>query len=159
MKAKNIGLLIACIIACQLAGAIGSLFTFSAIPAWYATLNKPFFSPPNWLVGPAWLTLYTLMGIALYLVWAKRKENAKANAAIAVFGVQLALNALWSILFFGLRSPLLGLVEIIALWLAILFTILKFHAVSKKAARLLVPYILWVSFASALNFAIVVLNP
>ena len=140
MKTKNIGKLILTIIVCQIAGVIGSIFTTPAIPEWYATLQKPFFTPPSWLFGPAWITLYTLMGISLYLVWNKRDKRVKE--AVSIFFVQLILNSVWSILFFGLRSPFLAFIEIIILWIAILFTILKFYRISKNAGLLLIPYII-----------------
>jgi len=132
---------------------VGSIFTTSAIPGWYATLQKPSFSPPNFLFAPVWTTLYILMGISLALIL-----NKKNKTAIIFFVVQLVLNSLWSILFFGLKSPKLAFVEIIFLWLAILITILKFFKISKLAGWLFVPYLLWVSFASFLNLTIVKLN-
>jgi translocator protein len=148
-----------CIVICQIPGAFGSLFTIMAIPAWYATLNKPFFSPPNWLFAPVWLSLYTLMGISLYLVLEKgRKLHKPIKPAAVVFGVQLALNALWSFIFFGLRSPALGFITIVLLWISIAYSVKEFRAIDKKAAYLLVPYILWVSFAAILNLAIMILN-
>jgi len=158
MKAKRVGMLAVAIIACLLAGAIGSVFTIESISGWYASLNKPFFTPPNWLFGPAWTTLYLLMGISLYLVWEKSGKDKKAKTAIIIFASQLALNILWSVIFFGLRLPFPAFVEIIALWLAIFFTIRAFYPISKKAAWLLVPYICWVSFAAALNLAVALLN-
>jgi len=132
---------------------VGSIFTTPAIPGWYATLQKPSFSPPNFLFAPVWTTLYILMGISLALIL-----NKKNKTAIIFFVVQLVLNSLWSILFFGLKSPKLAFVEIIFLWLAILITILKFFKISKLAGWLFVPYLLWVSFASVLNLTIVKLN-
>jgi len=141
---------------CQMAGVVGSFFTASSIATWYAALNKPAFSPPNWLFGPAWIILYFLMGVSLYIVWESRAKGKKT--ALAFFSAQLALNALWPVIFFGLKSPLLAFIVIIALWLAILLTILKFYRISGKAAYLLMPYILWVSFAAILNLAIVFLN-
>lgn len=131
------------------------MFTSSSVSTWYATLAKPSFNPPSWLFGPVWTVLYILMGIALYLAWTKRKE---ANGEIAVFTAQLALNMLWSALFFGLRNPSWALIEIIILWVMILVTMMKFYAIEKKAGYLLVPYLLWVSFATVLNVAIVILN-
>jgi tryptophan-rich sensory protein len=154
MKTKDIIKLSVCILVCQLAGVVGSIFTLASIPTWYATLQKPFFNPPNWLFGPAWIVLYTLMGISLFLVWRKNPTRP----AMGVFGVQLVLNTLWSIVFFGLKSPLFGLVVIVLLWPAILITILRFRSISKPAALLLVPYILWVSFAAVLNAAVFILN-
>lgn len=144
---------------CLLAGAVGSLFTTPAIPTWYATLVKPALNPPSWVFGPVWTVLYILMGIALYLVWIKGWERKDVKVAMAIFGVQLILNVLWSYLFFGLQSPFLALIEIVLLWIAILMTILAFYRVSVPAAVLLVPYILWVTFASYLNYGIYVLNP
>ncbi len=143
------------IVICLAAGAIGSFFTTPAINSWYVFLIKPSFSPPNWLFAPVWTTLYILMGIALFLVWQKAKENKKA---IIFFSAQLILNSLWSILFFGLKSPGLALGEIVVLWLLILLTILQFKKISKSAAWLLLPYLLWVSFATFLNLAIFRLN-
>jgi benzodiazapine receptor len=146
------------IIICQFAGVIGSVFTTPAIPTWYATLIKPSFTPPNWIFSPVWISLYLLMGISVFLVWRKGIENPQVNLALRFFIVQLILNSLWSVLFFGLRSPFLGLVEIIILWIFILLTILYFFRVSKTAGILLWPYILWVSFAAVLNFSLWRLN-
>ena len=158
MKLKSIPHLVGFIVLSQLAGVIGSVFTFQSVTGWYTTLARPWFTPPNWLFGPAWVTLYFLMGVAAYLVWEKGWEKKEVKTALYWFGFQLALNALWSILFFGLQSPLYGLVGIVVLWLSIAMTIKKFNCVSKKAAWLLVPYILWVSFATLLNFSIWTLN-
>jgi benzodiazapine receptor len=153
---KDIKKLIYSLIICLAAGAIGSLFTSSSIPTWYAALNKPFFNPPNWLFGPVWTLLYVLMGISLYLVWSRGFKKNKD--AITWFFVQLILNTLWSILFFGLKSPLSAFIEIILLWIAILVTLIKFHKISKNSAYLLIPYLAWVSFAAVLNFSIFYLN-
>ena len=149
--------LFASLLVCQLAGGIGSVFTFPNITSWYATLNKPAFNPPNWLFAPAWTTLFILMGLALYLVW--ERGGWKANKLpITVFGIQLLLNILWSVLFFGLQNPLAAFVEIIFLWIAILGTIMLFYRVEKTAAYLMVPYICWVTFAALLNYSIWLLN-
>jgi benzodiazapine receptor len=148
--------LIISIIGVQLAGIIGSVFTSSSITSWYATINKPSFNPPNWIFGPVWTILYLMMGISFYLIWVN--YDKKSKNAVIIFGVQLLLNTLWSILFFGLQSPLFAFIEIIILWIAILVTIILFYKVSKKAAILLVPYILWVSFAAVLNFSIWLIN-
>jgi benzodiazapine receptor len=155
---RDFAKLLAAILLCQAAGFVGSLFTFASIPTWYASLNKPWFNPPNWLFGPAWITLYTLMGISLFIVW-RKGLNESTRLPLIVFGLQLFLNALWSILFFGLQMPLLAFIEIIALWAAIAFTIYKFYPISRKAAWLLVPYLAWVSFAALLNYSIWALNP
>lgn len=138
-----------------LVGFLGSYFTISSIPTWYATLNKPFFSPPNFLFAPVWTALYILMGISLYLVLISKKNK---DLAVKVFLIQLFLNFLWSFIFFGLQNPLIAFLEIVALWVSILFTIKFFYPISKTSAYLLIPYILWVSFALILNLAIVLLN-
>ncbi|MBI2018800.1 tryptophan-rich sensory protein [Candidatus Daviesbacteria bacterium] len=148
---KNIPKLILSIGLCLGAGIMGSFFTVSAIPTWYQTLNKPIFSPPNWVFGPVWTILYILMGISLYLVWTKKKVPT-------VFWIQLILNAVWSVIFFGMRNPALALVDIIALWIAIVLTIKALYKINKLAGNLLIPYLLWVSFATVLNLAIIILN-
>jgi benzodiazapine receptor len=150
--------LIASLVICQLAGVIGSIFTTSAISTWYATLKKPAFTPPNWVFSPAWITLFVLMGISAFLVWNKGLSDQKVKIALSIFVAQLLLNVLWSVMFFGLRSPLAGLIEIAVLWIAILLSILYFFKVSEIAGVLLLPYILWVSFAAILNFSIWRLN-
>ena len=147
--------LILSIAVCQLAGFIGSFFTNAGLVDWYSTLNKPWFTPPGWFIGAVWITLFTLMGISLYLVWKK----GFTRTALGIFAAQLALNMLWSFLFFGLRSPLLGLAGIIPLWILIAFNIWAFWKVEKRAGYLLVPYIAWVTVATTLNYYIWVLNP
>ena len=149
---------VSAVLICFLAGGIGTLFTVSAIPTWYATLNKPFFSPPNWLFGPAWTTLYMLMGISAATIWQKGIKNKKIKDAIYLFGIQLGLNAIWSPVFFGAKNLLLALVIIILMWIYILKTILAFRKIDKIASYLLYPYIAWVSFATVLNFAVWLLN-
>ncbi len=149
--------LIASIIVCQLTGIIGAIFTTPSISGWYAGLNKPFFNPPNWLFGPVWTLLYLLMGISLYLVW-KQKGGAEIRTALIFFTIQLGLNTLWSIIFFGMRLPSVAFIEILILLVFIVLTIIKFFPLSKVSAYLLIPYLLWVSFASLLNFYIVKLN-
>lgn len=135
---------------------LGSAFTISSIGNWYTTLNKPFFSPPNFVFGPVWTILYILMGISLYLLWTSKKKGK--DKAIKLFLVQLVLNLFWSIIFFGLHNPQLALAEIIALWIFIFLTIRQSYPVSKTSAYLLYPYIAWVSFALVLNLFIAVLN-
>jgi len=137
-----------------LASAIGGFFTTNSVSTWYVTLIKPPFNPPSWVFGPVWGILYLLMGISLYLVWIKKFDKK----AFTFFGIQLFLNALWSILFFGLKNPLFSFIEIIILWIAILMTIIYFYRINKNSAYLLIPYILWVTFASVLNFSIFILN-
>ena len=144
--------LILSILFCLFVGFAGSLATTPSIPTWYATLNKPFFSPPNWLFGPVWTLLYIFMGISLYLIWSKPKKLK------IIFFTQLFLNFLWSLIFFGLHQPLLAFLEIIALWYFIFFYIRQALLVSRLAAYLFYPYLAWVSFASILNLAVALLN-
>ncbi len=151
--------LAAAVIVCNLAGFAGSFFTMPSIPTWYASINKPFFTPPNWVFAPAWTTLFVLMGIGLYMVWDKTNFSGKGRFALYVFGFQLFLNIMWSALFFGLQSPMYAFFEIIALWIAILFTIMKFREIDRKAGYVLVPYMAWVTFAALLNLSVWLLNP
>lgn len=150
MKIKY-GKLILAIIITQLAGIIGSFFTTPNIPTWYANINKPGFTPPSWLFAPVWITLYLMMGISLYLIWEKKLNPIW-------FYIQLVLNSLWSILFFGLQQPMIAFIEIMALWAFILITIITAFKKSRAASYLLIPYLAWVSFAGALNLAIAILN-
>lgn len=139
------------------AGGIGSLATVPNIPTWYAALEKPFFNPPNWVFGPVWTLLYVLMGVSLYLIWINKGKKPK-QSAYNLFGAQLVLNALWSIVFFGLHQPWLAVIVIMALLTTLTLTIRSFAPYSKMAAWLLVPYIAWVSFATTLNISIALLN-
>lgn len=144
---------------CQLAGAIGAVFTMPRISTWYAVLVKPPFNPPSWIFGPVWTMLYTLMGVAAFLVWQRRKKQKKAvQHALTVFGAQLALNSLWSIVFFGLGQLWGAFLVIIALWSAIFATYLLFWKLSKTSGVLFLPYLAWVTFASLLNFSVALLN-
>lgn len=154
-RRSNLARFVVSVVICETAGIIGSTFTISAIPNWYAALQKPWFTPPNWLFGPVWLTLYFLMGATLYILWGKRHRS---GTALAVFAVQLALNAAWSAVFFGAHELFYGFAVIIALWLAILATMALSYRVSRSAAALLIPYIVWVTIASALNYYVWVLN-
>ena len=147
------------IVACQCAGLIGSAFTTPAIPTWYAALEKPLFTPPNWLFAPAWITLYLLMGISASIVWQRGLDVPRVRTALIIFLIQLILNALWSVVFFGLESPLYGVIVIAVLWIAIVLTIVQFFRISTLAGALLLPYIGWVTFAAALNISIFMLNP
>lgn len=156
---KNFIKLLISIIICQLAGGIGSIFTSKSVSTWYLTINKPSFTPPNWLFAPVWIGLFLLMGISLFLVWSHLAVALqKRRRALTIFFIQLFFNILWSVMFFGLKSPLLGFIVIIVLWILILLTIIKFFKISKLAGWLLIPYILWVSFATILNLAILILN-
>ncbi len=150
--------LIISVVGCELVGILGTPFTLNAIPTWYATLNKPTFAPPNWIFGPAWTLLYFLMGVAFFLIWRRGWKKKELRFARNLFLIQLALNFIWSPIFFGLRSPLLGLIIIIAMWLLIIATMKKMHPLSKPAFYFLIPYLLWVTFATLLNGAIVMLN-
>ena len=146
------------ILFCQAAGIVGSLFTAPAIKTWYVTLNKPSFNPPNWLFAPVWTILFLLMGISFFLILEKGTDKKARGDAFFVFIFQFILNVEWSILFFGLNFLFAAFIEIIILWVAILATIIKFYKVYKPAAYLLIPYFLWVTFASVLNFFIWRLN-
>lgn len=141
---------------CQFVGIIGSIFTASSVTNWYVTLEKPDFTPPGWIFAPIWVIMYFLMGISLYLLWiSKTKDNRKA---FTVFAVQLILNASWSFLFFGLKSPLYGLIDILFLLAAVILTILFLYKISVLATALLFPYLVWVVFATVLNYNILLLN-
>jgi tryptophan-rich sensory protein len=152
----NLVLLIVCILIPLFVGGIGSIFTSSSVGGWYSVLQKPTFNPPSWIFPVVWNFLFILMGISLYfLIFSKSKFK---KTALWLFGIQLGLNLLWSILFFALRNPLFALIEIFVLWVFILLTIIYSFKVNKKSGYLLLPYILWVSFAIILNFAIVLIN-
>lgn len=158
MTRSSLGKLLAAIAVSELAGVLGSIFTASSVREWYVTLTKAPLTPPSWVFGPVWTTLFALMGIAAFLVWQQGLKRNDVRVALRLFIGQLALNLLWSILFFGARSPGAALIEIIVLWMAILATILAFKNISKPAAWLLVPYLLWVTFATYLNASIWILN-
>ena len=149
-------ILILFIIGCNIIGAIGALWT-SADSNWYNDLNKPSFNPPSWVFGPAWTLLFSLMGIALYFVFFSPSSQVRTIALI-LFGVQFLLNILWSYLFFGAHNPLFSLIEIIFLLVLIILTSVYFFKVNSLSGFLMIPYILWVSFASFLNYSIWILN-
>ncbi len=157
-KSKNLIRLVISIGTPLLAGVVGSAFTAPAIEGWYSALTKPALNPPEWVFGPVWTLLYILMGISLYLIWSRGWDKKQVRTAIAVFAIQLGLNAAWSIIFFGLQSPAWALAEIAVLWIAIVATIVLFYKISRPAAYLLIPYIAWVSFAAYLNYTIWLLN-
>ncbi|MFZ2682075.1 MAG: TspO/MBR family protein [Patescibacteria group bacterium] len=146
------------ILACEVLGASGSLFTGPEIETWYATLTRPEIAPPNWVFAPVWTTLFAFMGIAAWLVWRQGLGVRQVKLGLAVFAWQFALNILWSAVFFGLHEPGAALGVILALWLSIAGTMLAFYKVSRPAAWLLLPYLLWVSFATYLNYAFWLLN-
>ena len=158
MKIKDILKLIVAVLIVELAGVIGSFFTIPSISGWYSNLVKPVLNPPNWIFAPVWTTLYALMGVAAFLIWRHGLRQRRTKFALAIFSAQLVLNVLWSIIFFGFQNPFLAFIEVIILWLAIVWTIFVFYKISRLAACLLMPYILWVSFAGYLTYSIWVLN-
>lgn len=143
---------------CEAVGALGSLVTVPAIPGWYASLRKPTLTPPDWVFGPVWTTLFALIGVAAFVVWRAGWHRSDVRRALGLFGAQLALTSLWSALFFGLRSPGAALVEIGLLWLAIAAMGWRFGRIATPAGILIVPYLAWVSFAVYLNAGIWRLN-
>lgn len=151
--------ILAMIVTCVVLGAVAGLFTQQGVETWYKTIEKPSFNPPNWIFAPVWTTLYVMMGIAAGLVWHdmdRQKETVKKG--LTFFAIQLVLNILWSFLFFSLHNPLIALIEIILLWLMIYETFVQFNKVNKIAGYIFVVYLLWVTFATALNAAIYWLN-
>jgi len=158
MDLNSIIKLVVSILASFAAAGIGSLFTCKAIPNWYAGLKKPPYTPPNWAFGPIWTILYILMGISVFLVWQRGLATNGAMLAFILFWIQLAFNAFWSIIFFGMKSKGGGVITIIVLWLLILATMITSFRVSGWAGALLIPYILWVSIASYLNIGVWLLN-
>lgn len=145
------------IVICEGVGVLSSIFTIPAISTWYQVLNKPSFSPPNFIFAPVWIMLYALMGISLVLAIQKASKK-KFNIFLSLFGFQLLLNFLWSLVFFGLHQPIFGLIDILALWGSIFYLIIIFWKASRLASYLLMPYLFWVSFATLLNISIVLLN-
>ncbi|HTY13364.1 MAG TPA: TspO/MBR family protein [Candidatus Omnitrophota bacterium] len=150
--------LIISIAGCFLAAVLGSVVTTPNISVWYAFLVKPPLNPPNWIFGPVWTLLYFLMAVAAWLVWRKGLADPNVRDALSIFIVQLVLNVLWSFSFFGVRMPIFGFLVIIGLWVAILATVLRFFKIDRTAGWLMVPYLLWVSFASYLNLGVALLN-
>jgi translocator protein len=155
---KNIFKLILCITIPLAVGGLSAFFTVSSVKTWFVTLNKPSFNPPNWLFQPVWTALYFMMGIALYLVWTNRKTFEEKKTAYLFYWAQLIANFLWSILFFYFKRPDFALIDIVLMLLLIAATIFYFRKINTAAAWLLVPYLCWVSFATALNFEIWRLN-
>jgi benzodiazapine receptor len=156
---REIPKLIVSVLIVLVAGSVGTLATLSQITTWYVALAKPAWTPPNDWFGPIWSTLYILMGIALFLVWRQGLDRRDVRFAVLIFAVQLILNVLWSVVFFGMHSLLGGFILIMLLWIAILANIIAFYVISKPAGLLLVPYIIWVSIASYLNYSVYLLNP
>lgn len=162
LKKANLTKIILSISACVFIGFLSSFATRSSVDTWFLTLKKPFFNPPSWLFAPIWTILYILMGYSFSIIWNNRGQSRKSKEiikkAMMLFGIQLALNAIWSILFFGLCNPFLALIEILLLWLMIFETIKAFKKVDVYASKLLIPYLVWVSFATILNGSIWFLN-
>ncbi|MEO0052595.1 MAG: TspO/MBR family protein [candidate division WOR-3 bacterium] len=154
---RNLPKLLGSIVLPLIIGFAGSMFTRPSVDSWFATLKKPIFAPPNWLFAPAWTLLYIMMGIAFYLIW-QQGYSVQLRLAFAVYALQLILNLLWSLFFFGLHSPLLGFADIVILWIVVLINIILFYRLRRAAGLLLIPYILWLTFASVLNLSIVLLN-
>lgn len=142
----------------QAVGILGSFFTVSTLLNWYTVLNKPSFTPPNWVFGPIWILLYFLMGASAYIVWQKTDGNNLAKNSLILFFIHLIFNAAWMPIFFGLRNINLALFDIIIIWLFIVILIIKFFKISRASAYLLIPYLIWVSYATALNYYIWRLN-
>jgi tryptophan-rich sensory protein len=155
---KEIVQLIVSILIAQAAGIIGAVFTFKSVNTWYRELKKPALAPPGSIISAVWIILYTLMGTAAFLVWRRRGQKPRAWTALALYKIQLFINALWSAAFFGLRSTFAGLGVIALLWVAVLATTKKFWKISRVSGLLLVPYLIWVTFAACLNFSIWRLN-
>jgi translocator protein len=159
IKMNKVSKILVLVVTCLVVGYFSGMVTRSAITTWYPMLIKPSFNPPNWVFAPVWTMLYTMMGVAAGLVWDRmEQEKELVKKALVFFAIQLALNALWSYLFFGLKNPMLAGIEIIVLWLMIYETYVKFVKINKTAGYLLIPYLLWVSFASVLNASIWWLN-
>jgi tryptophan-rich sensory protein len=149
----------AIVLTCLAVGYFSSLVTRDNIPTWYATLKKPFFNPPNWVFAPVWTILYIMMGIAAGRVWNKvDSDQQNVKKGMYFFIIQLALNALWSYLFFGMHNLFLSIIEIILLWLMIYETYSQFKKVDRLASKLLIPYLVWVSYASILTASVWYLN-
>jgi benzodiazapine receptor len=140
------------------AAVVGGLFTGPAIPVWYAGLEKPSFNPPAWVFGPVWTILYGMMSFSLFLVWKQESGSPGRRTALIIYFIHLVLNVTWTIIFFGLKMPGIALTELILLWISIMATIIAFWRMTRLASLLLVPYLLWVSFATVLNYAIWQLN-
>tara|TARA_E500000318_G_scaffold83593_1_gene79283 strand:+ start:12548 stop:13024 length:477 start_codon:yes stop_codon:yes gene_type:complete len=155
---KRILYIILSVLVCLAIGFLSSIATQSSVNDWYVALNKPSFTPPNYLFAPVWTALYIMMGVAAGIVWSKGYHHIWVKTALYHFVFQLLLNALWSIVFFGLKNPLGGMIVILALLTTIILTIKWFKVISKPAALLMIPYVLWVAFASALNYKIWELN-
>lgn len=158
MKSQNFLKLIISLVLVTFAGFLGSVFTTSSVTTWYPSLIKPSFNPPSWLFGPVWTILYIMIGVSLFLVWKSKAKADVKRKSYWIFGFQLLFNILWSVAFFGMHNSALALGVIALLLISIIINIYVFYKISKSAGYLLIPYLVWVSFASVLNFAIWWLN-
>lgn len=158
MNLKHVLALCIAVLISEFTGFLGALFTAPSISTWYGGLMKSALTPPAWIFAPVWLALFFLMGVAAFLVWSCGIARQDVKRALALFGVQLLLNILWSAIFFGLQNPGLAFFELIILWVVICWTMILFFRISFPAGWLLVPYVLWVSFAGYLNYVITLLN-
>ncbi len=158
MKISDMILLAVSLVSCLAAGFVGAFFTSGSIPTWYAELNKPAFNPPNWVFAPVWTILYILMALAAFLVWRQGLAKPGVKSALLLFILQLVLNVAWSFIFFAQHSPFFAYLDIMALWITIVLTSVLFYQITRPAAWLMIPYLLWVSFAAVLNFAVWRLN-
>ena len=158
MTRKSIPVLLLLLALPLVLGFIAGQVTATNIPTWYTSINKPWFNPPSFIFAPVWTTLYLLMGYASYRIW-QRQDGNRIYLPLSLYFSQLALNFLWTFLFFGYHRPDLALAEMLLMWMLILLTIIHFARIDKAAAWMLVPYISWVSFASILTYYIMVLNP
>lgn len=155
----SVSALVVCVLVPNVVGVVSGLASVAGVSGWYQTLARPFFTPPSWVFGPVWTALYTTMGVASYLVWRRRGESDVASTALVVYGAHLVVNGLWSVLFFGMQSPALALVDIVVLLALVVWTMRLFGRVRPVAAWLLAPYLAWAGFATALNFEFWRLNP
>jgi len=158
MSLKKLRQFAVCLLIPLLVGFVGSLVTTPSVSTWYVALNRPSFTPPSWLFAPAWTVLFILMGIALFVIWTKGRKHENFSVALSIFAAQLVFNFIWSLIFFGFHRPGLAFIEILILWILIAVNIFYFHKINKTAGWLLIPYILWVSFAAVLNYAVFALN-
>jgi tryptophan-rich sensory protein len=154
---KSLVALALSVVVCFAAAGIGGVATSKTVGTWYKSLEKPAWTPPDWVFGPVWSTLYLMMAVAAWLVW-RRRSTTDVRWPLALFAAQLVLNAAWSWLFFALKSPGVALLELAALWCAILSTLVLFWRRAALSGWLMLPYLLWTTFALALNLAIWRLN-
>ena len=157
-KFAEAGKLMGWIVLCQLAGVVGAVATVSSVTTWYTTLAKPWFAPPNWVFGPMWITIYTMIGIAAYLIWKNGIEKPSVRFAMMVFGIQLVLNTIWSFVFFGLRWPLGGFLFILVVLATVIYNAYLFYKIDKRAGYLYGLYIAWGSFATMVALFVWLLN-